>query len=117
MAPAARPSAASGATTNPELNLEHLVGRDVRDPDGRKLGRIEEIIAEIRGTDWVVTEVHLGSGALLERLVELSGLIPILGNLRRRERKARVIPWAGLDLTDPDHPRSLVRRTDLNAGD
>jgi hypothetical protein len=96
-----------------ELNIEHLVGRAVRDPEGKKVGRIEELIAEIRGTDWLVVEVHLGGGALLERLVDISTLVPVIGKLANRSRKRYRLEWGQLDLTDPNHPRSLVRRTGL----
>jgi hypothetical protein len=111
------PAAPGTAFTDPpaarELRIEQLVSRRVRDPDGRKLGRVEEIIAEIQGIEWVVVEVHVGSGALLERLVALSALVPIIGKLTRRSRKRYCIPWAQLDVSDPDHPRALVRQADL----
>src|SRR5438270_8508633 len=108
---------ASGASARPpfgegganEVSVEHLIGRHVRDSDGKKVGRIEELIAEIRGTDWVVVEVHLGRGALLERLVALSTLVPLIGRLAKPSRKRHSLAWSQLDLTDPDRPRALVR--------
>lgn len=114
-APFVSQPSASPPTAVRELHVEALLGRRVRDPDGRKVGRIEEVIAEIRGTDWVVVEVHVGSGALLERLVDLSGLVPVLGTLARRSRHRYRLPWDQLDVTDPDRPRSLVRREGLHA--
>jgi len=98
---------------NLEINVEHLVGRRVRDAQGEKVGRIEEVIAEIHGTDWVVVEVHLGRGALLERLVAISTLVPIIGRLGKRSRKRYSMAWSQLDLSDPERPRALVRPTVL----
>jgi sporulation protein YlmC with PRC-barrel domain len=112
-APATAAAAPTLATTGRELHVERLVGTRVRDPDGKKLGRIEEIIAEMRGTDWVVIEVHLGAGALLERLVDISALVPVLGKLAQGGRKRYRIPWNQLDVSDPDHPRALVRHGEV----
>jgi sporulation protein YlmC with PRC-barrel domain len=106
-------SGAAVSETFREARVEELLGKKLCDSDGHKVGRIEELIAELRGTDLVVVEVHLGRGALLERLGELSTLVPLFGGLQRRlERRIRV-PWHQLDLTDPDHPRATVRRAEL----
>ena len=94
---------------NLEINVEHLLGRRVRDAQGENVGRIEELIAEIRGTDWVVVEVHLGRGALLERLVAISTLVPVIGKIGKRSRKRYSLAWNQLDLSDPERPRALVR--------
>lgn len=96
-----------------ELRLESLLGHRLRGADGKSLGRIEEVVAEIRGTDWIVIEVHVGPVALLERLAELTSLVPLFGALQRRLGKRHRVPWDRLDLTDPSHPRATVRRDDL----
>ena len=96
-----------------ELRLESLLGHRVRGADGKSLGRIEEIIAEIRGTDWIVVEVHVGPGALLERLTELTSLVPLFGPLQRRLGARHRVAWDQLDLSDPSRPRATVRRDDL----
>jgi sporulation protein YlmC with PRC-barrel domain len=103
----------ASAGGNTEINVEHLIGRRVRDSDGKKVGRIEELIAEIRGTDWVVVEVHLGRGALLERLVDLSTLVPVIGRIGNRSRKRYRLAWSQLDLTDPHRPRARGRPVEL----
>ena len=51
-----------------ELHLEDLLGRRVRDQDGRVLGRLEEFRAHREGDYWVVAEYDIGPTALLERL-------------------------------------------------
>ncbi len=96
-----------------ELHVESLLGHYLCGADGKPLGRIEEIVAEIRGTDWVVVEVHLGRGALLERLAELTSLVPVFGALQRRLSVRHRVPWDRIDFTDPSHPRATVRHADL----
>jgi sporulation protein YlmC with PRC-barrel domain len=83
-----------------EVRLELLIGRKVLDPDGRKVGRIEEAIAIRDGRDLVITEYHLGSAALVERLSvagKMLGFHPFRGGYR--------VPWDQLDLSDPMKPR------------
>lgn len=96
-----------------ELRVESLLGHHLRGTDGKSLGRIEEVIAEVRGADWIVIEVHVGRGALLERLNELTSLVPLFGSLPRRLGARHRVPWDRLDLTDPSHPRATVRREEL----
>lgn len=96
-----------------ELRVESLLGHRLRDADGVPLGRIEEIVAEIRGTDWIVIEVHVGPGALLERLAELTSLVPLFGAVNRRLGARHRVAWDRLDFTDPSRPRATVRRADL----
>lgn len=96
-----------------ELHLESLLGHRLRGADGKSLGRIEEVVAEIRGSDWIVVEVHVGPGALLERLAELTSLVPLFGALQRRLGARHRVSWDRLDLSDPSRPRASVRRDEL----
>ena len=96
-----------------ELRVESLLGHRLRGPDGKSLGRIEEVVAEVRGTDWIVVEVHIGRGALLERLTELTSLVPLFSALQHHLGERRRVPWERLDFTDPSHPRATVRRDEL----
>ena len=58
-----------------ELRINDIVGRMVYDVEGRKVGRIEEMLAVIEleehGNDYVVVEYHLGAYGLLEAFTEL----------------------------------------------
>jgi sporulation protein YlmC with PRC-barrel domain len=103
-----------------ELLVSHLVGRVVRDADGRKVGRIEELLARIElhehGNDYVVAEFHVGAYGLLEALtggVFAQKLVQRFGGLvgYRRFR----IPWEWMDLSDPVHPRLNHARADLES--
>jgi hypothetical protein len=95
-----------------EIHLESLLGKRVHDTAGHSLGRIEEIIAEQRGVDWVVVEVLAGPGAMVARLLEISALLPFAGLLQRSVSRHR-IGWHQLDLSDPDHPRTTVRHDEI----
>jgi sporulation protein YlmC with PRC-barrel domain len=83
-----------------EIQAEWLLGRRVTGPDGGTVGRIEEIRIDIEDGVHVVTEYHIGGGALLERL----GL---------RSSSPFCIRWDQIDLSDPRHPRTLVPRDQL----
>lgn len=96
-----------------EAHIEELVGRRLCDADGRSVGRIEELVAEIDGTDWLIVEIHVGPGALLERIADLSSLMPWMSALGKRLNKRYIIQWRDLDFSDPDHPRTVVRRSNL----
>lgn len=93
------------------VHVELLLGRRVRDVDGRVVGRILAIFGTVDGPKCHVREYHLGTAALLERLgistAHLFGL-PI-----RRDPKR--VPWQLMDLSDPDQPRLTVRAQDLPA--
>lgn len=105
-------SADMAGSPSREIHLESLLGKRVRDPSGHSLGRIEEIIAEQRGLDWVVVEVQTGPGAMVARLVEISTLVPFAEFLQRSVARHR-IAWHQLDLGDPDHPRTTVMRDEI----
>ena len=96
-----------------EARVEELIGRRLCDSVGRKIGRIEELVAEQQGTDLVVVEIHAGPGALLERLIDLATLVPYSGTLQHQLRRLRRVPWHQVDFTDPDHPRTTVRLEEL----
>ena len=83
-----------------EVHLERILGRRVVAANGRPVGRLEEVRAEKRGAGLVVVEYHLGPGALLERLS--ASVLRMFGGRRRR---IYAVPWAELDLSDPEKPR------------
>jgi hypothetical protein len=96
-----------------EIHLELLLGRRVRDRQGRGVGRVEELRAEQRGEDWVVVEYLIGGRGLLERL-GLTGLSALLALPVPRSRRYRV-PWEQLDISDPRQPRLRGPAGDLRA--
>lgn len=83
------------------VHFELLLGRKVRDSEGRKAGRLLAVRVEVEGEDCVVREYHLGTAALLTRLGLSAGMI---AGLPVRSEPLRV-PWEKMDLRDPRHPR------------
>lgn len=103
-----------------EVALHHLLGRQVRDPNGRTLGRIEELRAEIelheQGNDYVVTEFHVGSFGVIESLAGAHFARQLLHRLGRFvPYDHHRIPWDRLDLSDPRNLRALDTVEELNA--
>ena len=90
-------------TRDTELPLHRLLGRPVLDADGRSIGRIEEIHAEPRNGELVVTEWVLGAGGLLERLGLVAMARVLLG--WPPVRAPEVLGWAEIDFADPERPR------------
>jgi len=89
-----------------EVRLELLVGRKVYDPDGCKLGEIEEILAETIDGELVVTEFHIGAGATAERLSirHFGARFFSLFGAHGHSKKALKIPWQRMNLEDPARP-------------
>jgi hypothetical protein len=68
--------------------------------------RIEEIVLEPRGEDYVVREYLSGPDGFLEELLDFTVDVPLLRSipiLGRRIRR-RPIRWDWLDLSDPERP-------------
>jgi hypothetical protein len=87
------------------INIELLLDKQVKDPSGRRAGRIEEIRARKDGESIVVEAYHLGPEALLERLAAPVLRLPLFRALGLHKhvpgRRAR---WDQMDLSNPDKP-------------
>lgn len=95
-----------------EVPLYHLLGSTVRDPNGKNVGRVEELRAEIelheQGNDYVVTEFHVGSFGAIESLAGPYFARMLLRRLGRLvPYRGHAIPWNRMDLRDSRHPRTL----------
>jgi sporulation protein YlmC with PRC-barrel domain len=91
-----------------EINLELLVGKRVYGLNGRSIGHVEEIRAELRKGECYVEEYLVGAYAVAERLAALSigrAILRLFGATRKHEGYR--VPWDKLDLTDPERPRLL----------
>ncbi len=95
-----------------EINAELLIGRVVVDPNGEKLGRLEDIRAEERGGEMVVTEYHTGGYAMLERLAAAT-FGEWIHRVLHREGPGHAISWDEMDLSDPEHPRARRPKSQL----
>ena len=75
------------------IHLEKLVGRKVVDSAGKKVGRIEEVIATREG---LIEEYVLGKEGLWERLGIVGLSLIFLG----RKKKGKHVPWEKMDLAE-----------------
>lgn len=96
------------------VRVEQLLGTMVRDPAGRRVGRIEEITAEARGEECLVTSYLVGLYAVLDRLAAWALGRFVLARLRLPATR-REIPWRHLDLADPARPRLTCSLAALEA--
>jgi len=91
-----------------ELRLERLIGRILTDAAGNTVGRVEDVVAEPDGDDYLVTHLVVGPNARLARWLAFGHQIPVLDAVGfGRAPRVRHIPWAWLDLSDAEHPRLL----------
>ncbi len=81
------------------LEFDRVLGKKVFDPQGRKVGRLEEAAAFYEGRRIVVPEFHIGTAALFERLA--MNLIPLPLVVAR----GFVARWDQIDWSDPERLR------------
>jgi hypothetical protein len=93
-------------TRRPGIRLERLLGRLVVDHLGTAVGRIEEVESRPDGEVYRVTHVILGPEGRIARLLAFGHQLPTFRALGLgRKPRTRRLPWAWLDLTDPERPR------------
>jgi hypothetical protein len=90
--------------------LDDLVGRAVYDADGRRIGRIEELEAEIvlerGGNDYVVTRFGVGHWGAFDAIATGRIVQQLVRRITRATGYVHYdIPWEWMDLTDPARPR------------
>ncbi len=102
-----------------ELHVEMLLGRRVVDPDGRNIGRIEDVVAEPHSDQLVVREYLTGERGLLSRLSVVTSrsvlffIHLVAGRVTAGRPRGYRIMWDEMDLSDPEHPRALVTKDRL----
>lgn len=96
------------------ISVELLLGRKVRDVNGEKVGRIEEFVVEAGDNACLVEAYLVGASAVIDRLSAWSLVRPIRKFLRGHSVISSYrVPWEEMDLSDPEHPRLKVRRSEL----
>ena len=100
------------------VSLDDLVGRVVHDVDGRRIGRIEELEAEIElegdGNEYVVTRFGVGRWGPFDAIASGLFVPQLVRRIARATSYVRYsIPWDWMDLTDPEHPRVTCAERDL----
>ncbi|HTJ23345.1 MAG TPA: PRC-barrel domain-containing protein [Gemmatimonadaceae bacterium] len=95
-----------------EVHVERVIGKKVRDADGDVVGRLGELVVEDLGGEVVLTEIHIGPSAMLERVGVFVTQLPYFTLIPFPRWRYRV-GWQDVDWSDPDHPRLRVRKADL----
>ena len=90
--------------------LDDLIGRVVHDADGRRIGRIEELEAEIvlerSGNEYVVTRFGVGRWGAFDAIATGRIVQQLVRRITRATSYVHYdIPWDWMDLSDIEHPR------------
>ncbi|HEV7745212.1 MAG TPA: hypothetical protein VGO56_09475 [Pyrinomonadaceae bacterium] len=88
-----------------EIHLELLIGKQVYSLNGRAVGRLEEVCADLQRGVAYVTEFEVGTYAILERLAAWEIGRTILGLFGSLIKGGYRIKWNQLDFTDPERPK------------
>ncbi len=97
-----------------EISISQLLGKRVVDSNGEPIGRIHEIRVERGDESCPVEEYLVGKRAILQRLATWAVPSHIGRMIESRIAKGFGIPWDQMDLTDPEHPRTTVRKEELS---
>jgi len=88
------------------LRFEDLIGKEVRSPHGRVIGRIEDARIEPDGEEYVISHFMIGPSERGARLRAFLGELPTLRGVGiGTERDLRPFPWEWFDWSDPLRPR------------
>ena len=95
------------------VRLEDVVGRPVRDADGRDIGRLHDVRAELLGSDLVVVDYLVGPTAFLERFSIAGMAYSALGIFGLARTAGYVVAARDMDLSTPGEPRCTRRSAEL----
>lgn len=84
------------------IHLEEISAKKVRDVDGKHCGRLEEVHADWRGGECVVTHYTIAPRGTY--VLRQMGFVQI---------PAFVVPWDRMDFSDPDKPKLKCRIGEL----
>ena len=97
-----------------EVRVERLLGKWVVDSEGRKVGRVEELLAADQDGECRVLEYHVGRYGKLESIGAMGRLGGALARLiSNRSHEGHAVRWDRMDLSDPAHPRLTCRLAEL----
>jgi sporulation protein YlmC with PRC-barrel domain len=98
-----------------EVKVELLIGAKVRDVNGEKVGRIEEISVDRQENGLLVESFLIGASAVISRLSAWTLVRPIRRSLKARHiYSSYEIPWQDMDLADPKRPKLKTAKRDLH---
>ena len=96
-----------------EIHLELLLGNQVYALNGRAIGRVEEVCAELDQGAASVNEFLVGKYAILERLSAWEIGRAVLGLFGPLLKSGYRIRWDQIDFTDPEHPKLTCQVSEL----
>ncbi len=97
------------------FQLDLLVGRRVYDSEGRKLGRVDEILLSREGDHYTVKGLLIGVNGLAERLGVARPLERIEEhlNLRRWHSEDHLVRWEQIDAVEQKRIRLKVSQEEV----
>ncbi len=96
-----------------ELHLELLLGKRVFALNGKSIGRIEEVRAELRKGECFVLSFLVGTYAILERLSAWTISRTVLDLFGSTVKSGYSVPWDKIDFTDPERPKLTCNVNEL----
>jgi len=88
------------------FNLDELVGLRVAAADGKRVGRISELIAEERGGDCVVYAVRIETHGFASRVLRWMAMALSPASVRHKLAQQPLdVAWDKLDWADLHQPR------------
>ena len=101
---------------SPELPVELLFGREVRDSRNEALGRIRDIRAGDEDGELVVRYFLVGPARGNSRVSLASIVLEVLRLFRIPIGRPRyLVPWSEMDLSDPARPRVRLPKSELSS--
>jgi sporulation protein YlmC with PRC-barrel domain len=85
-----------------EVNLELLLGRQVFALNGKAVGRLEEVCAELKPGECQVTDFLIGKYGVFERLAAWSIVRAFLGFFGSITKGGYRVPWDKIDISNPE---------------
>jgi sporulation protein YlmC with PRC-barrel domain len=102
-----------GLMARQEIHLELLLGKRVYALNGRTIGRVEEVCAELdQGTAWV-NEFLVGKYAIFERLSAWEIGRAVLGLFGSVIKSGYRVRWNQIDFTAPERPKLTCQVSEL----
>jgi hypothetical protein len=100
------------------ISLDELVGLVVHDVDGKRIGRIDELKAEIvlehGGNEYVVTRFGVGRWGPLDAIASGHFVQQLVRRVTRAAGYVHYdIPWDWMDLTDVARPKVMRAEGEL----
>jgi sporulation protein YlmC with PRC-barrel domain len=96
-----------------EIQLELLLGKRVYALDGRAIGRLEEVRADVHQGVATVNEFLVGTYAIFERLSAWELGRAILGLFGSLVKSGYSVKWNQIDFADPEHPKLTCHVSEL----